>query len=651
MASTAQEQTRLRFSGPHAGANIGVVTGYRSGFFALDIDRHGADGEEALVALEAQYGKLPDTVEQLTGGGGRHLLFKMPKGVKLTNRTGKNAIVAGVEIKADGGYIVAAPSIHPTTGKQYEWELSHHPDDVPIADAPDWLIKLATTKPGPLGNTSNQAARVAEGGRNDHMARLAGSMRRQGMSESAMLAALRIENENRCDPPLDDTELITIAKSMMRYAPEQHQSERDDSDSTRSFFTQTGEFLPTKLAAHIMQQHRFAIQNQQLYVWRGGVYTETTPEFVKSLSKGALLDRYRDNRGSEVAKQIQTACWQQEDFFINDLDEINLTNGILNWQTGTLRQHSPEYPSRVQLPIKFDPDAKCPRIIKFLTDVLHPDCIELVAELFGYCLIPDTSMQKAFLLKSGGESGKSVFLDLLTTFLGRQNVSHEKLQALGENRFRAANLQGKLANIFADLPSCFLEETDTFKVLVSGDAISAERKGRDPFTFRNTARLLFSANELPRSSDNSHGFFRRWIILDFPHSFPPGSPGRDERLIEKLTTPQELSGLLNMALDGLRRLKRRGFFEESASCRAELDEYKRTNDSVRLFCDERLFISTSEQIEKTLLFNTYRNFCADENLRPVSARKFYTRVKELHSGISEVMVHGIRFFRGICLFE
>lgn len=414
------------------------------------------------------------------------------------------------------------------------------------------------------------------------------------------------------------------------------------------YFTQNGQFLPTVLAEDISRNYRFALQNQILYVYQNGVYVETVAEFIKNVAKIILQDRYRDSRGTEVARQIMTSCWRQDAFFSDDVDEINVANGILNWRTGKLRTHSPEYPSRIQVPVDYQPGEQCQRVMQFFHEVLQPDCLELASEIFGYCLIPDTSMQKAFLLKSGGESGKSVFLDLLTAFLGPQNVSHEKLQDLGENRFRAASLYGKLANVFADLPARLLEETDLFKILTSGEGMSAERKGQTPFIFFNKARLLFSANELPRSSDNTAGYFRRWVILDFPRRFPPGHPGRDARLIDKLSTPKELSGLLNLSLEGLRRLKQRGYFAESSSCLAELEEYKRINDSVRLFCDERVKQNLDERVERTVLFAAYRNFCAEENLRPVSAQRFYGKLRELFPEAREIIIQGARFFKGIC---
>jgi hypothetical protein len=126
-------------------ANIGCLTGRDSGIFVIDVDRHGdTDGQISLDDLEAQFGKLPDTVEQITGGGGRQIFFRYPAGATITNKTGSGALAPGLEIKGDGGQVVLPPSIHPQTGRQYEWEASSHPADVEIVEAPEWLINIIT---------------------------------------------------------------------------------------------------------------------------------------------------------------------------------------------------------------------------------------------------------------------------------------------------------------------------------------------------------------------------------------------------------------------------------------------------------------------------------------------------------------------------
>jgi hypothetical protein len=192
-------------------ANIGITTGAEAGFFVLDVD--GEAGRESLENLVGDYGPLPDTPEAQTGGGGRHILFRHPGGV-IKNRV---RLAPGLDIRADGGYFVASPSRH-ISGRCYEWDTVFHPDEMPLAEAPAWLLALITRdqpREAPIAPEN-----VAEGGRNDYLFRLACSMRRRGASEGAILAALNSENVARCRPPLEAAEVEKIAASAGKYTPE-----------------------------------------------------------------------------------------------------------------------------------------------------------------------------------------------------------------------------------------------------------------------------------------------------------------------------------------------------------------------------------------------------------------------------------------------
>jgi hypothetical protein len=194
-------------------ANIGVVTGADSGIVVLDVDpRH--SGDETLADLERQHGQLPRTVETITGGGGRHIYFPHPGGhVKSRN------LAPGIDVKADGGYIVAPPSLH-VSGRRYEWEVSSHPDDTPLAPLPDWLLAAIASPPvEPMPSTVDKAAAIPESKRNVTLTRLAGAMRRAGMEQSEIRAALLEINRGRCDPRLPVQEVAEIARSVSRYAP------------------------------------------------------------------------------------------------------------------------------------------------------------------------------------------------------------------------------------------------------------------------------------------------------------------------------------------------------------------------------------------------------------------------------------------------
>lgn len=198
-------------------ANVGLVTGIVSGIVAMDIDpRHG--GEESLLALEAERGKLPHTVEALTGGGGRHKLFKYTQ-ADIT--TGANNPLQGLDFRGTGGYIVAPPSVHPSGGR-YQWEVSSLPTQVELATLPEWLAEsYRKHTPGKTDYkpTEPTGPRITEGGRNATLASLAGSMRRRGMDLESILAALKVENVQKCSPPLSDVEVERIAKSVARYDP------------------------------------------------------------------------------------------------------------------------------------------------------------------------------------------------------------------------------------------------------------------------------------------------------------------------------------------------------------------------------------------------------------------------------------------------
>lgn len=206
----------------HPDANIGIATGKRSGIFVLDIDA-GHGGEQSLLQLMIDWGKLPVTPISKTGGGGRHFIFSHP-GVEVRNSAGK--LGAGIDTRGDGGYIVAPPSIHPN-GTRYAWDNAALISTTPLAPPPSWLINLLTRpeppEPPDEGRVIGENVYIT-GQRNSAMTSLAGTMRRRGMTEAAIYTALVAENAARCQPPLGDDELKKLVASVFRYEPN-HEAE------------------------------------------------------------------------------------------------------------------------------------------------------------------------------------------------------------------------------------------------------------------------------------------------------------------------------------------------------------------------------------------------------------------------------------------
>ena len=210
-ATTDQAQIRAWWA-QWPSANIGVATGRASGFWVLDCDpRHG--GEESLRAIEAAHGAIPNTPLSLTGGGGSHYLFSMPPDGDVRNSASR--LAPGLDVRGAGGYVIVPPSRH-SSGRVYTWDAEAHPEDLPIAAAPPWLLDLVRQRPQPAQPLE---AEIGEGRRNEILTSLGGSMRRRGASVAAIEAALSIENRDRCRPPLHENEVRQIAASVSKYAP------------------------------------------------------------------------------------------------------------------------------------------------------------------------------------------------------------------------------------------------------------------------------------------------------------------------------------------------------------------------------------------------------------------------------------------------
>ncbi|MCX6602094.1 MAG: phage/plasmid primase, P4 family, partial [Acidobacteria bacterium] len=312
------------------------------------------------------------------------------------------------------------------------------------------------------------------------------------------------------------------------------------------------------------------------------------------------------------------------------MDTLNVRNGLLDVATRVLRQHDPMHLSPVQIDVDFNGDAGCPAIEAFIADVFPTDAQHIPAEVVAWLMLPDSSIQKAVLAVGEGSNGKSVFLSLLERFIGRKNVAALSLHKIEADKFAAARLVGKLANICPDLPTVTLAGTSMFKALTGGDTISAERKFEASFEFRPYCRLVFSANSAPRSDDATHGFFRRWLVIPFTRTFDETDPRTVTRaeLDARLSARNELSGLLNRALDALPQI-RTGRFNESQSMRDAWQDFRRTTDPLAVWLDSNTVDQPEAYVAKARLRNLYAGECKDSG-RPIPPESVFTeRLKRL----------------------
>ena len=366
-----------------------------------------------------------------------------------------------------------------------------------------------------------------------------------------------------------------------------------------AFFDGRDNFIPVYLVDYIIQttgeNHLLTPTTDKggditwRYYSRLGIFRSDGVAYIEKEAKRLLGDKAKRYMIGEVVKLTQIETYINRDQFEEDPDVLILKNGVYHFDTEELTKHSPRYHAKVRLPIIYDPNAKCPVILKFLGEVIPAD-VTTFQEWVGYHLIKDYRWAKILILVGDGENGKSKLLLLLGAFLGKSNISSVELIELITNRFKKAELYGKLANIAPDIGAEELKYTGRLKSLTGDDYIEAAKKHQQPFRFRNYAKLSFSTNKLPRSPDRSRAWFRRPLIMKCPNIFV--GEDCDPVILDKITTHQELSGMLNWILEGRRRLIKQGSFTRSETAEEIQKLYEELEDDTTAFLVLSLLIST-----------------------------------------------------------
>ena len=295
-------------------------------------------------------------------------------------------------------------------------------------------------------------------------------------------------------------------------------------------------------------------------------------------------------------------------------NKLVLNNGILNMETYQLEAFSDKEFLQIHVPVTYDPHIGCPLIQQFILEVVGEAQVPLLQEWIGYCLYAKYPIHKAMILLGPGGNGKSTLINLLDRFLGEQNKASVTLQALCSNRFAASALDGKLANLCADIPDKAVDQTGMFKMLVGADSIPAERKFKDAYTFKNIAKLMFSTNKIPQTKDDTTAYFRRWVIISCNNYFSPAKA--NTRILDYVCTPSEFSGLLNWALIGLKRLLEHGQFSDNRTWEQERERYLASSNSALAYIESHVEPSLEEKdrITKVDLYAAYVTYCKANDL-------------------------------------
>lgn len=387
-------------------------------------------------------------------------------------------------------------------------------------------------------------------------------------------------------------------------------------------------FQSDRVANELTQSQPYIYTAEHLYEYQNGVYVNNAEDRIKAQLEKQLGKYWTSFRADEVIRRITDRSRVDVDCVNQHNGLINCVNGMLNVQTGELTPHQQSYLSLTQLPIQFDPNADPTALDKFVSQILPHDAIDMFWEYVGSTFITDHYWPKAFLILVGPpDTGKSKLLEWLYRFFGgKQNVATISFQTLADHRFASADLFGVIANIFSDLDEGEAQNTGRIKALTGDDpTIYAERKFLKPFSFKNTARLFYSANNFPQIKAPDEAFFRRAKIAPTSNKFDKHNA--DPLVVDRLSTPNDFSAGLNRAFEGLRRLYQNKGFSFSQSVETAGNQFRFAADTVSGFlnlCEP----DQNASVPKQELYFSYRQMCDADNRRAVSKEMFFRRCVE-----------------------
>lgn len=362
----------------------------------------------------------------------------------------------------------------------------------------------------------------------------------------------------------------------------------------------------------------------EMWVYQEGIYVPNGKSEVKEIVRDILEEHFNSYFLNIILGKIEADTFiESKDFFKHASgDEVPVMNGILNVRTRKLSEFTPNKIFFSKIPVSYDKDAVCVAIDRFLGDVLSKDEDKLVFyELAGYGLLNDSRFEKAAMFVGNGRNGKGKSIELLKRLIGPDNCCSIPLASLQPESFQIAELFGKRMNLAGDIGREDLKDISMFKTLTGRDLVTVKRKFLSGLTFENNAKFVFACNELPAVYDTTRAFWDRWILLDFPYTFVSKEELeeikedkeyyklKDEDIIRKIATEQEMSGFLNFALDGLDRLIKNRGFSQTIGSKEIKDMWIRKSNSVVAFILDCVENDSEGWIVKRDFRKKYSDYC------------------------------------------
>lgn len=537
----------------------------------------------------------------LQSRSGMHFLFKNSKVDKCYTETKLSCgLIADIKSGFKNCYEVLK-----IEGKERE-VLYDIFEDEEYQELPKWLF--------PIKCNTEFLDMQAGDGRNQSLFNYILTLQANDYSVAEARETIRIINKYILKDPLSEDELEVILR---------------DSAFHKPIFFKGQTFLHDKFAIYIKNNNRIIKINGQLYVYKDGIYVSGQDE-LESIMIQHIPSLSRAKR-SEVLAYLQILIMENTESAKPNL--IAFRNGVYNIETGELCPFTPEIVLTNRIPWDFNESAYSELADKTLDKIACFDkqIRTILNECIGSCFYRSNTLGggKAFILTGEGANGKSTFLSMIQNILGEENISSLDLKEL-DAKFQNAELFGKLANVGDDISDEFIVNASVFKKLVTGNRIQVQRKGERPFEFNNYAKMLFSANNIPRIKDKTGAVLRRLLIVPFDARFSAEDSDYDSAITYKLKAQEVMEYLIQLGVGALKEVIKRQAFTESEKVKVEVAEYEEMNNPVKSFladCEDTGFIIENNPIPE--VYEKYDVYCANNGFQSVSKPEFTKQVKRL----------------------
>jgi putative DNA primase/helicase len=530
---------------------------------------------------------------------GKHFLFKN-SGVP-TNKTGcKLAIglTADIKIGTRNSYEVLK---YDNQNREILYDTAENEE---AQQLPRWLF--------PVKSKMEFLNMETGDGRNQGLFNYILTLQSNDFSVEEARETIRIINKFVLKVPLSDDEIETVL--------------RDDAFKKPVFFMGST-FLFDKFATFLKNNNHIIKINNQLHIYKNGIYISGLAEIEAEMIQH--IPGLNRAKRTEVLAYLDILI--RENSKAEDANLIAFENGLYNIVDDSFVEFTPEHIITNKIRWKYNPEAYSELADKTLNKIAcnDPQIRALLEEAIGYCFYRRNELGKAFILTGDKSNGKSTFLSMVQCLLGDENISSLDLKELGD-RFKTAEMFGKLANIGDDIGDEFIANPAIFKKLVTGERVSAERKGQNPFEFNNYSKLLFSANNIPRIKDKTGAVQRRLTIIPFDARFSADDPDFNPYIKHLLKTDEVMEYLINLGIAGLKRVLLNRKFTGSTKVQKAMDEYEENNNPIIGFfreCEDEEFQIENEPTN--VVYKRYQEYCLANSLQPMSNIEFSKQVNRI----------------------